>query len=46
MEEKNYDSPFFGITVLKRLSTPSAEFASVSRGTFNASEGTIVKYNL
>jgi hypothetical protein len=46
MEEKNCDSPLFGIPVLKRLSMLSAEFISVSRETFNALEGTIVKYNL
>jgi hypothetical protein len=46
MEEKNCDSPLFGIPVLKRLSMLSAESISVSRETFNALEGTIVKYNL
>jgi hypothetical protein len=46
MEEKTCGYPFFGIAALKRLSMLSARFISVSRGPFNAIEGTIVKYNL
>jgi hypothetical protein len=45
MEEENCDSPIFGIFVLKRLSSLSAELLPLSRETFNAQRQAVVKCN-
>jgi len=45
MEDENCHSPFFGIPMLKRLSRASTRHLPLSRETFNASDGTVVKSN-
>jgi hypothetical protein len=45
MVEENCVSPFFGILVLKRLSSLSARLLPLSRETFNAQEQAVVKCN-
>jgi hypothetical protein len=44
MEDENPHSPFFGITPLKRLSRVRTTYLPLSRETFNAFEGTVVKW--
>jgi hypothetical protein len=46
MEEENCTSPFFGILALKRLSSLSGSTLSLSRETFNAPQGPLVKRQL
>jgi hypothetical protein len=43
MEDENRQSPSFGIPVLKRLSTLRTRYLPLSRETFNALLGTVVK---
>lgn len=45
LEDEKHHSPFFGICALKRFSRVSTRDLPLSRETFNASDGTVVKSN-
>jgi hypothetical protein len=45
LEDEKHHSPFFGICALKRFSRVSTRDLPLSRETFNASNGTVVKPN-